>query len=49
MRLFDLAALPHPGGGRPALSNFRPGDAVIVIGKIMKPGKPLVARVIAAQ
>ena len=40
----------HPANGeRPALSAFQPGDAVIVIGKILGPGKPLLAREIAAQ
>ena len=40
----------RPGpGGPPGLSAFQPGNSVIVVGKSLGRGKPLVARVLAAQ
>lgn len=39
----------HSAAGKSVpLASFQPGDAVIIVGKSMAPGKPLVARLIAA-
>ena len=38
----------HPATGAAALASFQPGDTVIVVGKSLGPGKPLLARLVAA-
>ena len=40
--------LLSPSGGRAALGDFQPGDAVVIVGKSLGVGKPMAARLIAA-